>query len=944
MKENNKNLTTTVSKFPHTHHTSLPPSNQRHCRYPSLIMADNEDLDFKALLNTVRKTIKKAAVKSGQGSPAQASTSQPETKESTPSPSQGPKFQVKEVKYNNRVGRVAFLNCCDGAMNAAMASVGGGEPTNHGEPADGNEGGGPDSSNDSPLPDFDVFMTDTDNEAGTPSEANEGGARLSMNEVMMLGQRMLSGMTTASEKSCCSDNPPVQRGTKPPDHAPDSSGGRPAEPAQKASIRGYQKPNASPLRNENRGSPADDDQQASQHSKTENGTATSSPDPSKRGERGASPLQDGSKETPPFNSSANPMLEDSKFRSVIALTARVEKFIAKYMLKDTQPNSFLKLKERLVVVMLYLRQLGTSAEDYSTLPDQALVKAFAFAGDEEARDLMRRAGWEIIFLRQAPPYQERATDENAIPVFGKPVQAAKIDKPTASAHLPTKSGVHKKLGKAAQKNFEGIDMSLPRAREGSNADEYLTAPILSLEGRIFLCLHPSSGSNQLKAGEILVQGTELSADEWEKIPNEFRNLDRKIIVACWDLASNPVIRKRVLDYKRVLALTGFKEDEMLDEPNKLLAALVDIQEAETRKGVEPVAVSENKTSEHKVGGSAMTEDFMERSGTKILAAALLEIDKSLLDPSYKTTTARENFALSKGVKLNSVEVYEFFHHYQKLRTSYYSSTTNTTRGDNKMPLLEQMALLELKVFDNGKDKESGPAMGEASSSEVKGKEGDLLVEEASAIGKAKAKGKKKSGKGGKKKKSKLLMDDAATDKGKERDMLVEGSTVDEVKGKGKELPLLEDATAGKGRAKESNVLVKDQANGKGKGKANDLPVKDTTSGKGKEGDQSSSSGFRKFKLTLDLNTEPQLTPSSFLVLDLGGSRPTVDDVTEIFSKFSATKEHYLAARTSLLCFMNDKVRPQEASSDELDDFCQILSAQVVFEEMSLVIEELEWNR
>lgn len=163
MKENNKNLITTVSKFPHTHHTSLPPSNQRHCRYPSLIMADNEDLDFKALLNTVRKNMKKAAVKSGQesSSPAQASTSQPETKEPTPSHSQGPKFQVKEVKYNNRVGRVAFFNCCDTAMNAAMAGVGGGEPTNHGELADGNEGGCPDSSNDSPLPDFDAFMTVT---------------------------------------------------------------------------------------------------------------------------------------------------------------------------------------------------------------------------------------------------------------------------------------------------------------------------------------------------------------------------------------------------------------------------------------------------------------------------------------------------------------------------------------------------------------------------------------------------------------------------------------------------------------------------------------------------------------------------------------------------------------------------------------------------------------
>ena len=683
--------------------------------------------------------------------------------------------------------------------------------------------------------------------------------------------------------------------------------------------------------------------------KNKSGQASSSPETSKHGEHGASPLQAGSEETPASSSSANPMLEYSKFRfrNMIALTARVDEFIEKYMLKDIYHIPLPKLNERVVFVRLYLRTRGASAEYYATLPEQALVKAFAFAGDEEACDLMRRAGWTIIFLKQVPLYQERATDKSAIPVSGKPVQAAKVDQPTASAHLPTKSEAYKKFEKTAQNKFEGIDMSRPQARKGSIANEdHRVPPLTFLEGRVILCLPPSSsGPDQLAGSRIRKQYTGLSADEWEKVPNEFRNLSREILVEYWDLAYSPIVRKRVLDYKN-LALAG-KVDELTDRPNKLLAALVDIQEAEIQKGVEHVVTaSENKTSEYKLGGSAMTEELVERSGTNILAAALLEIDKSLLDPSYNTTTARENFALSKGVKLNSVEVFEFFHQYRKLRTFCSSSNTDTTRNNNNnmMTLWEKMVLLELKAFDNGKDKESEPAIGEASSSKAKDKEGDLLVEEASAIGKAKTKGKKKSGKGGKKEKGNLIMDDAATDKGKERDTLVEGPTIDEGKGKSKELPLLEDATASKGKAKESNVLVKDQVNGKGKGKENDLPVKDTTSGKGKEGDQSSSGGFRKFKLTLDLNTEPQFTPSSILVVDLGGSRSIADHVTDIFSKFSATKKDYLAVRMSLVSFMNDEVRPQEASSDELDVFCQILSAQVVFDEMSLAIEELKWDR
>lgn len=77
----------------------------------------------------------------------------------------------------------------------------------------------------------------------------------------------------------------------------------------------------------------------------------------------------------------------------------------------------------------------------------------------------------------------------------------------------------------------------------------------------------------------------LSADEWAKVPHEFRHLDQQILTTFWDFAYNPVIRQTVLNYKREAALAG----EVLDLPNELLVAFVDIHEAAMMEGAKYIA-------------------------------------------------------------------------------------------------------------------------------------------------------------------------------------------------------------------------------------------------------------------------------------------------------------------------------------------------------------------
>ena len=909
-------------------------------------MADNDAPDFK-ILAELPERLKHLADKTGQASSSSAQASAAQLKPSKTKPSKTEPDQAQSSK--GAVARVA-----SNISNTRLGLVEEGEQTvpsdlTESEMSDEYEGEHPDSSNGSQLPEYDDSMSnhDTDTESGTPSTSREGRIQPSMSELMELATGLVLKMAAFNE-------PPAERGTSQPlDHTL----------AQIASIRSYEKPGASSLHNEIHGPSADDNQQALQSDDTENVTDTTSPEFFKGGERGALPLQAGSKEAPASSSSATPLLEDAmkEAHNSTGLVARVDKFIDRCKQEYRSQSPLFQIRKE--TVLLYLYRRGVSPDFYSSFSNAVMMDAFAFAGDDGACDMKRRAENHTNLLRQAPHFHERAIDKSAIPWFVKSDHPAEFEEPAASAHLRTKSKAHKKGGikeKTTQKGYEGIEFIYPHQRKDFVTDEdFLIPPVILWIGVPILSIPASSsGPSQLVELKFREDNIGLSAVEVAKVPVEFRYLHEDTLTVFWDFAYNSGVRKTVFDYKRGLALAG-EADKVLDLPNRLLAALVDIQEAEIREGAEHIVVANDiKTSGHEIRLSTITKELANLLNTDIPTAALLEFENSRADPSYNTTTAREKFALSQGVKLDSVEVYELFRQYQELLTSHYPSKLTTTRSDAKMAMLERLVSMQQKAYDSDEEKENELTVEGATTSEVKDKEGDSLVED-SAIAKvqSKAKGKgKKSGKG-KKKKSKLPMDDATTGEGKskESDMLVEGSAVDEGKGKGDEFTL-EDATTGKGKAKESNVFVKDQANGKGKGKENGLPVEDNTSGKGKESDQSNSDASRKFKL-LDSNTAPKSAPSSALPIGRGGQRELFEDLFKIFqaefkptkaeyraARLTPTKEEYVAARMHLYSFMGSTIRPQKASPEQLELMCSILSAKVVFDSMSRYIEELKWNR
>lgn len=379
------------------------------------------------------------------------------------------------------------------------------------------------------------------------------------------------------------------------------------------------------------------------------------------------------------------------------------------------------------------------------------------------------------------------------------IKIAHIDKP-AIAHLHMGSKAHKEGAteeKSALKEFEPTRLLQDLPNKGS-----LLPPVISLKGASgfdedsLSILGSSSGANQPPELRLRESGAGLSADEWAKLPNEFLYLHEDTLVEFWDLAYDPVVRETVLKYKGVLALAG-EADGVVDLSNKLLVALAEIQEAEAREGAKHVVNTSNtKTGNCKLSISAVEEEPAGLSDKDTLLAALLELENSLADPDYNNFLAREKYASSKGVKLDSETL-------TQLLTDFYKHLQDLHHS-SKMNAIEDDQLVE-----------------------------DLAIGNGNGNGKRKRKKKGKS----KGKKSKSLMDDEATGegKGKEGDMLEEGLPIDEGKGKDDDWTL-EAAANGKGKDKESSVLTNNQAIGTVRSKENDTPLKNEAFGEGKEGD------------------------------------------------------------------------------------------------------------
>lgn len=377
------------------------------------------------------------------------------------------------------------------------------------------------------------------------------------------------------------------------------------------------------------------------------------------------------------------------------------------------------------------------------------------------------------------------------------IRIAHIDKP-AIAHLLTGSKAHKE-GATEEKSAGPTRLLQDLPNKGS-----LLPPVISLKGASgfdedsLSILGSSSGANQPPELRLRESGAGLSADEWAKLPNEFLYLHEDTLVEFWDLAYDPVVRETVLKYKGVLALAG-EADGVVDLSNKLLVALAEIQEAEAQEGAKHVVNTSNtKTGNCKLSISAVEEEPAGLSDKDTLLAALLELENSLADPDYNNFLAREKYASSKGVKLDSETLTQLLiDFYKYLQDLHHSSKMNAIEDDQ---LVEDLAIGN----GNGKRKRKK---------------------------KGKSKGKSKG------KKSKSLMDDEATGEGKakEGDMLEEGLPIDEGKGKDDDWTL-EAAANGKGKDKESSVLTNNQAIGTVRSKENDSPLENEALGEGKEGD------------------------------------------------------------------------------------------------------------
>lgn len=232
----------------------------------------------------------------------------------------------------------------------------------------------------------------------------------------------------------------------------------------------------------------------------------------------------------------------------------------------------------------------------------------------------------------------------------------------------------------------------------------------------------------------------------------------------------------------------------------------------------------------------------ERLRRQLIFEVVRESRKSREDPSYKETTAREKYALSKGVNFDSqsLEKIDFIAaEVEKEILSPHSLFVLVPVSDHdekKDMMWHMMALLEWEVFGEGKSEESQLAIESQVTGRVKDKESDVHVA-GSAI--SPEQGEHNETSKGKEEKSKLVLDDVANGKGKAKDgdMLAEGSNVD----RGAETqsePLMGGPKTKKRKKKSkkhtssSNTPVTTQ----GPSKEHDMLVKGSTpeEGKGKE--------------------------------------------------------------------------------------------------------------
>lgn len=581
----------------------------------------------------------------------------------------------------------------------------------------------------------------------------------------------------------------------------------------------------------------------------------------------------------------------------------------------------------------------------------------------------------INLLNQPFVPQGRVIESRDILRIGMSTDAAKVEEPAARAHSATmakdQEGATEET--TVQEGSKRIGRAHTTLTKGAVAyDGSLIPPVNTVSKgfrrypKITLKVPaPTSGESPPTECSFGDSGIESHTGERSRVANESDDNGQGAVVRDTDLGYDQAVCDTVLGYSQTC-----EADKVLDCTDELLVKLAEY--------IDAANIKIRGTITRKTTFPRMSAEFLRM---QLLNEVIRETHKSHADPSYKETTAREKFAVSKGVNFDShlVEridglVAEID---KELLNPHSSFATATDHNNKKDILLEQMALLELKVFGKSKNEESQLAIEAQVTGRVKNKESDVHVA-GSAI--SPGKGEHNGTSKGKGKESKLVLDDVANGKGKAKDddMLGEGSNVDS----GKEMqsePLMGGpktkkrkakskksksssgaAVTAKGTSKEHDMLVEGStleegegkecaATEKGKAKENDLPPA--------ESKVESKKNNHEAPMNLEWNVElvdearavvlgpesnKSTTGASFTITfssDLPASSAIFQDPRVI-----EAQNQVLKALEKMYDVMELVIRPQSASPYQLDLFCRFVRDPDYFSLMSSVIEELRWNR
>ena len=535
------------------------------------------------------------------------------------------------------------------------------------------------------------------------------------------------------------------------------------------------------------------------------------------------------------------------------------------------------------------------------------------------------------FLKKPFVPQSRDAYQTAVPPGGQSANTAEYETPTINPGL---SGEAKVQNEKAYEECVNSVLTKFFLGTGAQVDGY-TPPVtvgkIRASGELGLGFSvPSTEKDKLE--KLEVHG--LTIQELAKMPAEFNCLPECMLARFWDLASNALFRKRIQYYKRGLALAG-KADEELDGPNKLLAALADIQEVENQEvAVDEIAI---EITELNISVTDFLERSAEPSGAEILIAAVSELRHAFNNPQHNSTTALEQLALYKGVKLDSTPIKRFkelFLDYKKELRSY-RGPFDFLHGRKFQ--FEKVALLESKAF--GKSTEPWSYL---------------------TMPKKKGKGK---GKGKGKATEKNKVDDVSAegsmnkkDAGKESDPVTEDPANDSTLKDTPNDATLKDTTIDNGSTKTSAgpaedpfmVVIDGFRKGTRNTKKNARPPADSK-GKGKEcgrdGPPLDEVVLREKQIEILLEKEVDLVdPKTGEVAEI-----TAVILHRVSSAFKDKPGVFVDGTTLLVCkkmydLMEQFIRPQTAEPSQVDLVCLMLRDPDVCHALNPVIDELKWNR